>query len=121
MTAEEQADGRIDLADLPEEFPSPPDSLQWHFCSDLASVLEVHPSTVRRWIRRGWLRARRMGLPGSRWRVQDRDLEPAFMKLALRSDKRMLRSWLKRLRRTLAEPPVLGVVVLESGGTSRAP
>jgi len=42
--------------------------------SDVAGLTGASPRTVRRWIERGTLRAHGRGIPGSRFRVKERDL-----------------------------------------------
>ena len=44
---------------------------------EVARICQVHPETVRRWIRAKWLKAVRVGSsgPGGKYRVTRRELE----------------------------------------------
>jgi excisionase family DNA binding protein len=63
---------------MPDEFrpPSPP---LFFSVSDLAASFGVHPTNVRRLIHQGRLPAHRLGNPGSRWRISEKDLD-AFLR-----------------------------------------
>ena len=50
---------------------------RWFTVAQIAQRLQVHPETVRRWLREGRLRGRNFGGKGG-YRVRERDLE-AFL------------------------------------------
>jgi hypothetical protein len=59
-----------------------PESLEWMDAADMARALGVALCTMQRWLRRGVIRGRRMGAPGSKWRVRMLDWAAAQFRAA---------------------------------------